>query len=281
MTDPEEEGTRALLGGREIRAILDRHGLRPTKTRGQNFVTDPNTVRRIVRDAGVSAGDLVVEVGPGLGSLTLALVEAGARVVAVELDHGLAGALAEVVGDADVEIHVADALGVSYADLIGDDPAVMVANLPYNVATPILLTALREGALAGYHVMVQREVGERWVATPGQKAHGAVSIKIALLATARIAGPISRQAFHPVPKVDSVTVDVRPRPDVDPAAMEPVMALVDAGFGQRRKLLRNALAVNGRRPADIDEMLEAAGMPLTTRAEELQPSDWVRLAGHA
>ena len=201
--------------------------------------------------------------------------------VAVELDHGLAGALAEVVGDAAVEIHVADALGVSYADLIGDDPAVMVANLPYNVATPILLTALREGALAGYHVMVQREVGERWVATPGQKAHGAVSIKIALLATARIAGPISRQAFHPVPKVDSVTVDVRPRPDVDPAAMEPVMALVDAGFGQRRKLLRNALAVNGRRPADIDEMLEAAGMPLTTRAEELQPSDWVRLAGHA
>jgi 16S rRNA (adenine1518-N6/adenine1519-N6)-dimethyltransferase len=281
VTDPEGEGTRALLGGREIRAILDRHGLRPTKTRGQNFVTDPNTVRRIVRDAGVSAGDLVVEVGPGLGSLTLALVEAGARVVAVELDHGLAGALAEVVGDAAVEIHVADALGVSYADLIGDDPAVMVANLPYNVATPILLTALREGALAGYHVMVQREVGERWVATPGQKAHGAVSIKIALLATARIAGPISRQAFHPVPKVDSVTVDVRPRTDVDPVAMEPVMALVDAGFGQRRKLLRNALAVNGRRPADIDEMLEAAGMPLTTRAEELQPSDWVRLAGHA
>ncbi|MEO2105858.1 MAG: 16S rRNA (adenine(1518)-N(6)/adenine(1519)-N(6))-dimethyltransferase RsmA [Actinomycetota bacterium] len=281
MTDPEEEGTRALLGGREIRAILDRHGLRPTKTRGQNFVTDPNTVRRIVRDAGVSAGDLVVEVGPGLGSLTLALVEAGARVGAEELGHGLAGARAEVGGGAGVGIDLAGRRGVSYADLIGDDPAVMVANLPYNVATPILLTALREGALAGYHVMVQREVGERWVATPGQKAHGAVSIKIALLATARIAGPISRQAFHPVPKVDSVTVDVRPRPDVDPAAMEPVMALVDAGFGQRRKLLRNALAVNGRRPADIDEMLEAAGMALTTRAEELQPSDWVRLAGHA
>ncbi|WP_108667907.1 16S rRNA (adenine(1518)-N(6)/adenine(1519)-N(6))-dimethyltransferase RsmA [Euzebya rosea] len=281
MTDDAGEGTRALLGGREIRAILDRHGLRPTKTRGQNFVTDPNTVRRIVRDAGVTAGDLVVEVGPGLGSLTLALVEAGARVLAVELDHGLAGALAEVIGDADVEILVADALGVSYADLIGDTPAVMVANLPYNVATPILLTALREGALSGYHVMVQREVGERWVATPGQKAHGAVSIKIALLATARIAGPISRQAFHPVPKVDSVTVDVRPLPDVDPAEMEPVMALVDAGFGQRRKLLRNALAVDGRRPADVDEMLEAAGMPLTTRAEELGPEDWVRLAGHA
>lgn len=276
----DDPATRPLLGGRDVRALLARHGLRPTKTRGQNFVTDPNTVRRIVRDAGIEPGDLIVEVGPGLGSLTLALLEAGARVVAVELDAGLAGALADVVGG-DVTIHVADALTVSYADLLGGERAVMVANLPYNVATPILLTALKEGALAGYHCMVQKEVGERWVASPGSKAHGAVSMKIELLAEARIAGPISRQAFHPVPKVDSVTVDVRPRPDVDPAALAPVLDLVDAGFAQRRKLLRNALAKDGRRGSDVDVLLEAAGLPLTVRAEQLTAADWLRLAAAA
>ncbi len=279
MSDPADDA-RPLLGGRDVRDLLARHGLRPTKTRGQNFVTDPNTVRRIVRDAGVRPGDLVVEVGPGLGSLTLALLEAGAEVIAVELDHGLAAALREVVGD-DVEVHVADALDVTWADLVGDRSATMVANLPYNVATPILLTALREGTLDGYHLMVQKEVGQRWVADVGDPAFGAVSIKVALLAAARIAGPVARQAFHPVPKVDSVTVDLRPHADVDPADVEPAIALVDAGFAQRRKLLRNALAVAGRRPADVDVLLEAVGLPLTTRAEQLSTGDWLRLAGAA
>lgn len=282
MGSPAAEGTgpRPLLGGRDVRDLLARHGLRPTKTRGQNFVVDPNTVRRIVRDAGVAPGDLVVEVGPGLGSLTLALLEAGAEVVAVELDRGLATALQEVVGD-QVQVHVADALDITWADLVGDRPATMVANLPYNVATPILLTALREGTLDGYHLMVQKEVGQRWVAGVGDPAFGAVSIKVALLAEARIAGPVARQAFHPVPKVDSVTVDLRPLPDVDPSTMEPVMALVDAGFAQRRKLLRNAMATDGRRPVDVDAMLEAAGLPLTVRAEQLTREDWLRLAGGA
>lgn len=272
-----------LLGGGDVRRLLDAHGLHPTKRRGQNFVVDPNTVRRIVRDAGVTAGDLVVEVGPGLGSLTLALLEAGARVHAVELDHGLARALAEVTGAPrpDLTITVADALDVTYGDLTGGEPAVMVANLPYNVATPILLTALRQGGLAGYHLMVQREVGERWVARPGDPAFGAVSVKIALLATARIAGPVSRQAFWPVPNVDSLTVDLRPLADVDLAAAERVIALVDAGFAQRRKLLRNALATGGSRPAEVDARLEAAGLPLTIRAEQLSVADWVRLAGDA
>ncbi|CAN5377822.1 16S rRNA (adenine(1518)-N(6)/adenine(1519)-N(6))-dimethyltransferaseRsmA [soil metagenome] len=272
-----------LLGAGDVRRLLAEHGLHPTKRRGQNFVTDPNTLRRIVRDAGVEAGDLVVEVGPGLGSLTLALLEAGARVHAVELDRGLAVALAQVAGAPrdDLAITVADALDVDYAALTGGEPAVMVANLPYNVATPILLTALRHGGLTGYHLMVQKEVGERWVARSGDRAYGAVSVKIALLASARIAGTVSRQAFHPIPNVDSVTVDLRPHADVDLSAVEQTIAIVESGFSQRRKLLRNAMAGEGLRPADIDTQLEAAGLPLTIRAEQLSVDDWVRLAALA
>jgi 16S rRNA (adenine1518-N6/adenine1519-N6)-dimethyltransferase len=251
--------------------------LHPSKQRGQNFVTDPNTVRRIVRDAGVQPGDVVVEVGPGLGSLTLALLEAGAQVHAIEVDHGLAAALAEVVGSG-VTITVADALAVSYAELIGDGPATMIANLPYNVATPILMTALREGALAGYHLMVQREVGQRWVASVGDPAYGAVSVKIALLAQARMAGSISRQAFHPIPNVESVTVSLTPYPHVLHDVVERTIALVDAGFSQRRKMLRNALATSARRPADIDMWLRSSDLPRDSRAEELTPQDWTRLA---
>lgn len=271
-----ERATPALLGGRDVRALLDRHGLHPTKRRGQNFVSDPNTVRRIVRDAAVRPGDLIVEVGPGLGSLTLALLEAGARVIAVEVDHGLAGALREVTAGCDVTIHTADALTVSYADLTASRPASMVANLPYNLATPILLEALKEGALQRYHCMVQKEVGERWVAGVGAKSYGAVSVKIALLAAARIAGTVSRGAFHPVPNVDSVTVDVRPHEATVPG-LPHVLALVEAGFAQRRKLLRNALAVDGRTTDDADEMIAAAGFAATVRAEELAPADWVAL----
>lgn len=269
--------SRPLLGGGDVRELLRRHGLHASKQRGQNFVIDPNTVRRIVRDAGVRSGDVAVEVGPGLGSLTLALLEAGAEVHAVEVDHGLAAALAEVVGP-DVTITVADALQVDYADLIGDGPAVMIANLPYNLATPILLTALREGALSGYHLMVQREVGQRWVASVGDRAYGAVSVKIALLARARIAGTVSRQAFYPRPNVESVTVSVVPHDNVDLQAVERTIAYVDAGFAKRRKLLRNALATQRRSPTDIDALLHAAGLSLTSRAEELTAEEWTRLA---
>ena len=275
---------RDLLGGGDVRRLLESHGLHPTKRRGQNFVVDPNTVRRIVRDAGVEPGDLVVEVGPGLGSLTLALREAGAVVHAIEIDHGLARALRSVVGEDDeVTVTVADALDIRYGDLLDEHGqagarAVMVANLPYNVATPILLTGLREGALDGYHVMVQKEVGQRWVAGPGEAGYSGVSVKIALLAHARIAGTISRQAFLPVPNVDSVTVDVRPHPDVDLAAVERTIAVVDAGFAHRRKMLRNALASDGRPPAEVDGALVAAGLDLTLRAEQLSPAQWLRLA---
>ena len=293
-----------LLGGREIKRLLDVHGLHPTKRRGQNFVTDPNTVRRIVRDAGVEAGDLVVEVGPGLGSLTLALMEVGARVIAIELDHGLAAALSGVIGmdagapdvgqdvagqdvaakDVDaqaVTIVRGDALEQDYGQLTAGEDAVMVANLPYNVATPILLTALRAGHLQGYHLMVQREVGERWTAAPGDKGYSGVSVKIALLADARIAGTVSRQAFHPVPNVDSVTVDLRPHGQIPHDIVERTIALVDAGFAQRRKLLRNALATDGTRGADVDVWLEDVGLPLTARAEELDVDQWRALASRA
>ncbi|WP_370323709.1 16S rRNA (adenine(1518)-N(6)/adenine(1519)-N(6))-dimethyltransferase RsmA [Euzebya sp.] len=271
------DAPRPLLGRGDVRRLLAAHGLHPTKRRGQNFVVDPNTVRRIVRDAGVAAGDLVVEVGPGLGSLTLALLEAGARVVAVELDHGLAAALADVVGPG-VEVRTADAVAVDYDELTGGEPAVMVANLPYNVATPIVLTALRQRALAGYHVMVQREVGERWVAAVGDPAHGAVSVKIALLADARIAGTVSRQAFWPVPNVDSVTVDLRPHDRVPADAVARAIPLVDAGFAQRRKRLRNALAGPEATAADVEALLERADIPRTARAEELDLAAWLRLA---
>lgn len=274
---------RPLLGGREVRRLLAVHGLHPSRQRGQNFVTDPNTVRRIVADAGVRSGDTVVEVGPGLGSLTLGLVQAGARVHAIEVDHGMTAALAQVLGPellgTQVDLVVADALEVRYRDVVGEARAAMVANLPYNVATPVLLTALREGVLTGYHLMVQREVGQRWVAGPGDPSYGAVSVKIALLARAGIVRSVSRQAFFPVPNVESVTVTVTPH-DRRPDDVGKIMDLVDAGFAQRRKLLRNALAVAGRVPADVDVLLAAAELAPTCRAEELGVDDWIRLAAN-
>jgi 16S rRNA (adenine1518-N6/adenine1519-N6)-dimethyltransferase len=193
------------------------------------------------------------------------------------LDHGLAAALVDVVGP-EVTVIQGDALQVSYTELLGGRAAVMVANLPYNVATPILMTALREGALAGYHLMVQKEVGERWVAGVGDPGYGAVSVKVALLARARIAGSVSRQAFHPRPNVDSVTVDLRPHGRYPRDTVERTIDMIDQGFAQRRKLLRNALAGVGRRPGDVDPLLQAAGLPLTARAEELTLEEWISLA---
>lgn len=184
-----------LLGASDIKALLAEHGLAPTKKRGQNFVTDPNTVARIVRNAGVHPGDLVVEVGPGLGSLTLALLHADAEVIAVELDHGLAKAVTELTQGAPIEVVCADATKVDWAEITKGRPAKMVANLPYNVATPIVMQALKGGHLTGYHVMVQKEVGQRWCAGIGDDDLGAVSMKMAILGEAKIAGTVARQAF--------------------------------------------------------------------------------------
>jgi 16S rRNA (adenine1518-N6/adenine1519-N6)-dimethyltransferase len=277
--------SRPLLRPADVRALLGRHGLAPRKAAGQNFVVDANTVRKVVRDAEVAPGELVCEIGPGLGSLTLALREAGARVVAVEVDAGMVRALAEVVGDdPDVRVVHGDALAVDYTELLGGEPAALVANLPYNVATPIVLRCLASGAFTRLLVMVQREVGQRWVARAGDPLHAAVSVKVAALADARIAATVKRGAFHPVPNVESVTVRLDPRPWEAPVAREPLFDLVDAGFAQRRKRLRNALAAGGGRggvagwpPQVVEAALEAAGLAAGARAEELHLDDWVRL----
>jgi 16S rRNA (adenine1518-N6/adenine1519-N6)-dimethyltransferase len=264
----------------DVRELLAAHGLAPHKSFGQNFVVDANTVRKVVRDAGVQAGDLVVEIGPGLGSLTLALREAGAAVIAVEIDAGMVRALGDVVGDDDgVTVIHADALSVDYRALAGDRSALLVANLPYNTATPILMGALHSGAFTRMLLMVQREAGERWTATVGDALYGAVSVKVAAMAAAEIAARVSRNAFYPVPNVDSVTVRIVPRerPVVDDLAG--LTALVDAGFAQRRKRLRNNLSPLGHAPSEVEDALMAIGRSTGARAEELDLDAWVALQG--
>lgn len=269
---------RRLLTPADVRRLLDDHGLAPRRSAGQNFVTDGNTVRRVVADAGVSADDLVCEVGAGLGSLTLGLRDVGACVVAIEVDAGLVRALREVLGDdPGVTVVHGDALALDLADLVGGGPAALVANLPYNVATPVVLRALRSGAFDRGFVMVQREVGRRWAADVGDELYGAVSVKMAALADVRVTGRVSRSAFYPVPNVDSVTVSLSSRPwdvDVDP---DRLFALVDAGFAQRRKRLRNALAGRAS-PSEVEAALTACGLDPHARAEELTLDDWVAVA---
>ena len=269
-----------LLSSRDVRGLLQAHGLAPSRRLGQHFVTDQNTVRKVVRQAEVEADDHVVEIGPGLGSLTLALRQAGARVTAVEVDAGLVRVLGEVVGDdQDVTVVHADALHVDLGALAGPSgPAVLVANLPYNVATALVLRALQSERFARLLVMVQREVGERWAAPPGTPRAGAPSVKIAAYATCEIAGAISRAAFWPVPQVDSVTVRLRPRRWPFPVGRGPVLDLAEQGFRQRRKQLRNALSGPGRAPATIVAALRQAGLPEGARAEELTLGQWADLA---
>lgn len=273
-----------LLGAAEIRALAGELDVTPTKKLGQNFVVDANTVRRIVQVAGVSEGDRVVEVGPGLGSLTLAILEAGASVVAVEIDHRLAARLSETAaehGVASSALTVVDADALRITDLPGR-PEVLVANLPYNVSVPVLLhfmetfPALRRGV-----VMVQAEVGERLAAPPGSKVYGAPSVKAAWYGPWRLAGTVSRQVFWPVPNVDSVLVaftrDEHPRGDEQDRLR--TFRIVDAAFQQRRKMLRQALSqVLGGSAASASAILEAAGVAPTARGEELGIDDFVAIA---
>jgi 16S rRNA (adenine1518-N6/adenine1519-N6)-dimethyltransferase len=275
--------THPLLTAADVRRLLRSYGLAPRKASGQNFVVDPNTIRKVVRDAGVMPGMVVCEVGPGLGSLTLALREAGAYVIAIEIDAGLVRALRDVIGeDNEVCIVHADALQVDFASLLdeGRDEgrAVLVANLPYNVATPIVMRALACDAFTNLFVMVQREVGQRWTAGVGDPLYGAVSVKIRALAEARIRGTVSPAAFYPVPNVESVTVSLTPRPWTLPVPRERLFALVQAGFAQRRKRLRNALAPAGHTPAVTQAALARAGLGPAARAEELDLDAWAALA---
>ncbi|MCK9794786.1 16S rRNA (adenine(1518)-N(6)/adenine(1519)-N(6))-dimethyltransferase RsmA [Isoptericola sp. 4D.3] len=272
----------ALLGPAEIRELAGRLGVRPTKTLGQNFVHDGGTVRKIVRAAGLRPGERVVEIGPGLGSLTLGLLEAGASVVAVEIDRVLAAQIAETVRahapEADFEVVAADALEVT--ELPGEPPTALVANLPYNVAVPVLLTFLqRFPSLERVLVMVQAEVADRLAAGPGSRTYGVPSVKAAWYADARRSLNVSRHVFWPEPNVDSALVALEKRePPVTTATREQVFAVVDAAFAQRRKTLRAALAGTfGSGPA-AEEALRAAGVDPGLRGERLEVTDFARIA---
>jgi 16S rRNA (adenine1518-N6/adenine1519-N6)-dimethyltransferase len=266
-------------GPAAIRALLDEHGLAPSRALGQNFVADPNTVRRIARLAGVGAGDRVVEIGAGLGSLTLALAESGAEVVAVEIDRYLVGVLRSVVEPVGVRVVLGDALTIDWAELLGrpdeEAPWVLVANLPYNVATPLVLRLLAEvPVIERMLVMVQLEVGERLAASPGSGAYGIPSVKVAYWGRATVVGRVPPTVFLPRPKVDSALVEIRrhgaPPVDIGPDRLFP---LVEQGFGQRRKMLRRVLA-----GVVAPEAFAAAGVRPEARAEELDLGDWARLA---
>jgi 16S rRNA (adenine1518-N6/adenine1519-N6)-dimethyltransferase len=261
----------------EVRDLLDRYGLAPRKRAGQNFVVDPNTVRRIVAAAELGPDDVVLEVGPGLGSLTVALADVVRRVVAVEIDAGLVGALREVLADAtNVEVVHADALRIDLGALVDGGPARLVANLPYHVATAVVVEAMTSGAFADAFVMVQREVGERWAARPGDRAHAAVSIKLALVAEVEVVLAVPRTVFLPVPNVDSVMVRLVRRPDaLGPQEYARVAAVVERAFSSRRKALRNALARPG---LDVEAACRAAGVDPGARAERLDAPAFVRLS---
>jgi 16S rRNA (adenine1518-N6/adenine1519-N6)-dimethyltransferase len=258
----------------QIRELLAEHGVHPSKALGQHFLADPNTAERIVRLAGVERGARVVEVGPGVGSLTTALLDAGAHVCAVELDKHVVPLLRAVVDDGDVRIVEADALSIDWPAVLGDGEWSMVANLPYNVATPLLLRALEWAPMiTRYLVMVQREVGERLAASPGSRTYGGVSVKVAYYASAKVVGRVSPTVFLPPPKVESALVELvrhaAPPVDVD---RDRLFTLVNAGFATRRKMLRRALSLN-------DETYARAGVDPRARAETLSLQDWARLAG--
>src|SRR5919197_2359774 len=280
---PPPAGRPALLTPPRISALLAAHGLRPQRSLGQNYLADPNTARKVVRLAGVEAGETVLEVGPGLGSLTLALRAAGVRVAAVEADGRLLPALAEVLGDdPGVTVLVADALR---ADLGAFAPEArrLVANLPYGIAAPLVLRVLAELPAIGHlTVMVQREVGERLAAPPASPAYGAPSAKLAALAEARVLAPVSRRVFIPEPHVDSVLVGVRRRPHPALAGVghPEVARVVDAAFSQRRKTLRNALRTLGLGAGEVEALGRAAGVDLGMRAERLDVPAFAALARH-
>jgi 16S rRNA (adenine1518-N6/adenine1519-N6)-dimethyltransferase len=265
-----------VLSRADIDQLLGDHGLAPRRSFGQNFVTDANTVRRIARLADVGPGDHVIEIGAGLGSLTLALAETGAAVTAVEIDRGIVPVLRDVLAGTDVRVVEGDAMTLDWPALLhGHDRWVLVANLPYNVATPLVCDLLDfVPSIERMLVMVQREVAERLCAPAGSAAYGAVSVKVAYWATARIAGLVPASVFVPRPNVESALAHItrRPRPatDADPTTM---FTLVRTAFGQRRKMLRRSLAA-----LVTTEVFAAAGIDGQRRPEELDVTEWGRLA---
>ncbi|MEO6571621.1 MAG: 16S rRNA (adenine(1518)-N(6)/adenine(1519)-N(6))-dimethyltransferase RsmA [Ilumatobacteraceae bacterium] len=258
-----------------IHELLGDSALAPRRDLGQNFVADPNTVRRIAKLARVGPGDHVVEIGAGLGSLTLALAETGAHVTAVEVDRGIVPVLRTIVGDLpNVRVVEADATTADWSDLLrGADRWTLVANLPYNVATPLVCDLL-DGvpAITSMLVMVQREVAERFAAPPGSKQYGAVSVKVAYWASSKVAATVPASVFVPRPNVESalVRIDRRPPPDIEPDHLFP---LVRQAFGQRRKMLRRSLS-----GTVTPEQFQRADVSPEDRPEQLGLQDWCRLA---
>ena len=258
----------------EIADLLERHGLSPIHRLGQNFLADANITRKIVEVAGVTPGDLVLEVGAGTGTLTRALAAAGGRVIAYEIDAGLAPVLEEVTAGLDVELRFTDIMHVDLGSDLEGGPWTMVANLPYNVGTPLVLDALRGlPDIVRFVVMVQREVAERFAASPGSKDYGLPSVISGIYAPARIAFRVPPQVFYPAPSVDSAVV-VMDRVPAPPGAARAV-ELAAAGFNQRRKMLRRSLAGMFEDPA---VSIAKAGLDPTSRAEDLSPGDFLRLA---
>jgi 16S rRNA (adenine1518-N6/adenine1519-N6)-dimethyltransferase len=269
-----------------VRALLTENGIRPKKSLGQHFLADPNSARRVATLAEVQPGDHVLEIGPGLGSLTLALLERGARVRALELDATLARVLQTVLDaavgpDSDVvDVRVGDACTVDLSELLVDIPDwSCVSNLPYNIAVPVVVRLLEEApAVTRIVVMVQREVGERLAARPGGKEYGAVSVKVAYYAEATLLGSVPSTVFVPHPKVESILLRLRRRaaPPVSVPSEPEFFKLVRGGFSQRRKMLRSALRpLLGERATDV---LECAGVAPTARAESLGLEEWAALA---
>lgn len=257
-----------------IHDLLGTGGLAPRRDLGQNFVADPNTVRRIAGLARVGAGDHVVEIGAGLGSLTLALAETGADITAVEVDRGIVPVLRDVVADLpNVRVVEADATTADWGGILADaDDWTLVANLPYNVGTPLVCDLLDEvPSISSMLVMVQKEVAERFAAGPGSKQYGAVSVKVAYWAGARVVATVPASVFVPRPNVESalVRIDRHDPPDVEPG---PLFELVRQAFGQRRKMLRRSL-----QGAVTAEQFERAGISPEARPEQLGLAEWVRL----
>lgn len=261
-----------------IQALLAEHGLSPSRALGQNFVADANTVRRIARLADVGPGDLVVEIGAGLGSLTLALIETGAEVIAIEVDRYLIEPLQAVVEGHDVVVHHLDALQADFSAITAGRPAVVVANLPYNVATPLVLRLLESQPVVKRQlVMVQREVGERLAASAGDEAYGAVSLRVQYFADAVVVGRVSPNVFVPRPKVESALVSIVRRDavriDPDVVAETELFSVIRTAFGQRRKMLRRSLA-----DWTTEGVFERAQVDATRRPEELTLEEFARLA---
>ena len=261
-----------------LSALLTSHGLSPSRALGQNFVVDPNTVRRIARLADVGAGDRVLEIGAGLGSLTLALLETGATVTAMEVDRHLLGPLREVVEPAGATVVHADALHADYDELTKGEPMTVVANLPYNIATPLVLHLLETVPLiTRMLVMVQLEVGERLAASAGDEAYGAASLRLQYFAQAKVVGKVPPSVFLPRPKVDSglVAVTRRPAVAIDPSVVSEadLFTVIRTAFQHRRKMLRRSL--EHLVPADA---YERSGIDPTRRPEDLSLEEFARLA---